>query len=474
MKKLSSSIVVAMLAPLVALHADAQEPLTRTGARRTMVVTAVERTKDAVVNIHSERPGANQGRPIAGMGTGIVIDERGWIVTNDHVIDEVITLRCVLSDGSSHKAVILARDSALDLAIIRIDAKRSLKTMPLGTAADLMLGETVIAIGNAYGYEHSVSVGVISARKRDVTLHQEMKYKGLIQTDAAVNPGNSGGPLINIHGELIGVNVAVRDKAQNIAFAIPVEQMVLSVQQMLRSRRPGYDGITVKDRLDDSGDGLVRVVEVENVDSNSPASKAGLDLGDVILSVGDMPITCSYDVERALFDRKTGDKVALALRRQEKKGTVHVVMSSTELLAALARKGSTSKSTPLADADGELIWKKLGLRLKPTDLDEKVHRLKSGMEVTEVGKQGLAAGSGIRKGDILIGLDKWETTSSGNVVFVLNHPQIKEFSPLVFYVIRDGAVRKGTLTAEAPPAPRPMVAPAIENAPPVIVPPSPR
>ena len=216
-----------------------------TRARKTLVVRAIDRVKGAVVNIHSERPGQSS-RPIQGMGTGIVIDPRGYIVTNQHVVDEVTSLRCRLSDGNTHVAVIVARNAELDLALIKIDADSRLPIMPLGTASDLMVGETVIAIGNAFGYEHTASMGIVSAVKRDVNLNQDMYYKSLIQTDASINPGNSGGPLINVHGELVGVNVAIRDKAQGIGFAIPVDNMIRSVADMLHSRRRTYDGLVVR------------------------------------------------------------------------------------------------------------------------------------------------------------------------------------------------------------------------------------
>src|SRR5437868_185994 len=160
-----------------------------------------------------------------------------------------LALRIRLCDGSTHSAFVVARHPELDLAIIKIDAPTPLPVMPVGTASDLMIGETVIAIGNAYGYEHTVSVGVVSATKRDVSLNKDMSYKSLIQTDAAINPGNSGGPLVNVNGELIGVNVAIRAGAQGIGFAIPSDQMVRTVTDMLRNRRRTltYDGLLCKD-----------------------------------------------------------------------------------------------------------------------------------------------------------------------------------------------------------------------------------
>src|SRR5438128_1207596 len=201
--------------------------------RRTAIVEVVERVRGAVVNIHSERtvlgpaseelfahtPSQNR---INGMGTGVVIDPRGYIVTNQHVVEDVNVIRVRLADGTTHSARVLTRDHDSDLALLKIDVSRPLPTMPLGTSSDLMVGETVIAIGNAYGYEHTVTVGVISALKRDVTLNKEISYKQLIQTDAAINPGNSGWPLLNVNGHLLAVNVAIRAGAQRIGFAIPV------------------------------------------------------------------------------------------------------------------------------------------------------------------------------------------------------------------------------------------------------------
>src|SRR5262249_402724 len=182
------------------------QPRRSFNVRRTPVVDVVERIRAAVVNIHSERtvrgpatddmlaliPSQNRVNRI---GTGIIIDPRGYIVTNNHVVEDVNAIRVRLGDRSAHTAVVIARDGDADLALLKIDTTRPLPVMPLGTSSDIMVGETVVAIGNAYGYEHTVSVGVVSAIKRDVNLNKELSYHDLIQTDASINPGNSGGPL---------------------------------------------------------------------------------------------------------------------------------------------------------------------------------------------------------------------------------------------------------------------------------------
>lgn len=438
---------------LLASDAKAKEPaLTRTGARRTVVVAAIERVKGAVVNIHSERT-VNSGDPyglnaapsrVNGMGTGIIVDPRGYIVTNHHVIEDVNVLRVRLGNGTTALATVVARQPDVDLALLKIDVAQSLPVMPLGTAADLMVGETVIAIGNAYGYEHTVSVGVVSALKRDVTLNKDMAYKSLIQTDASINPGNSGGPLINIHGELIGVNVAIRAGAQGIGFAIPADNMVRSVADMLRSRRRGQaqDGLFVRDRLEDTGDGLVRSVIVDRIDG--PAASAGLKSGDMVLQVGDIKVNSSIDVERAFLDCKGGDNLPIVVRRQGQEQRLELVLHGSERIVRPV--ASAPANYPAAGID--IVWSKLGLQLSPAaaELVTRVNRqLHGGMEVVKLQEGGIAAKAGIKKGDILVGLAQWETLTLDNITYVLNHPEAATYNPLSFHIVRSGQLRQGSM-----------------------------
>src|SRR4051794_37721696 len=199
-------------------------------SRRTAVVEAVQKVQPCVVSISSEKKAAstsrwpftaeeNQRPRVSGMGTGVILDGRGFILTNFHVVDKVQGIEVHLTDGSNYAARVAQSDEAMDLAMLKVDAGRPLPAITLGSSADLMVGEDVITIGNAFGYENTVSVGIISALGRNVTLSDEQIYRNLIQTDACINPGNSGGPLINLEGELIGINVAVRAGAQGIGFA---------------------------------------------------------------------------------------------------------------------------------------------------------------------------------------------------------------------------------------------------------------
>jgi serine protease Do len=429
--------------------------------RRTPVVEVVRRVRDAVVNIHSERtlranneegysftPSQNR---VNGMGTGIIIDPRGYIITNQHVVEDVNTIRVRLADGGSYPARMLARDHECDLALLKIDADRPLQVIPLGTVRDLMVGETVVAVGNAYGYEHTVTVGVVSATSRDVTLNKEVSYKALIQTDASINPGNSGGPLLNINGELIGVNVAIRAGAQGIGFAIPVDTMIRVSSQLLGSRGAYGSarsrlGLAVKDEVQAGeeagrqGTSLQRSLVVESVEQGGIAEQAGLQRADVLVACGDTKIQTSLDLERALLERPAGERVALRYRRRDADKSTEVALSVNRNSATLTgMEGRTG-------TNGDVIWQKLGVRLAPT-AGEAVARtnpqLRGGLVVAEVRPDSPAERAGLLRGDILVGLHQWEMLSQDNVLYVLRHPDMSSFQPLRFYLIRSGVVHRG-------------------------------
>jgi serine protease Do len=416
--------------------------------RRSPEVAAIERVRGAVVNIHTERHvpshdfygAASSGNRVNGMGTGIVIDPRGYIVTNTHVIEDVSVLRIRVAGGATYHAAVVAKSPEMDLALIKIDPREPLPTMPLGTSSDLMLGETVIAIGNAFGYEHTVSKGIVSALKRDVSLNKEMSYKSLIQTDAAINPGNSGGPLINLHGELVGVNVAIRAGAQNIGFAIPADHMVRTVAEMLKSKRRGlnYDGMVLRDRVECALEGCTRSVSVDFVDAGSPAAKAGIKAGDVLSQLGEVRIHCSYDVERALLDRHASETIPVRVHRKSEEQKIDLVLASPDRLVR-----------PVSGSD--LAWSRLGLQLAPVSPDtvKAVNKsLHGGLEVMSIQAESSAARAGIQKGDILVGLHLWETINLDNVTYVLTHPELTSFQPLSFFILRGREVKRGFIPSD--------------------------
>ena len=267
-----------------------------TASRRTAIVEAVEKSQPCVVNISSEKKAAsnsrwpfsaeeNQRPRISGMGSGVIIDPRGYILTNHHVVDKVQGIEVQLADGTTYPGRVLQYDPVMDLALIKVEPSRPLRAIAIGTSGDLMVGETVITIGNAFGYENTVSVGIVSALHRDVTLSDEQVYRNLIQTDASINPGNSGGPLINVNGELIGINVAVRAGPRESVSHSPIDEVKRVAAEMLSTRRIAatWHGLVV----DDLTRGNQRAVVIREVQAGSPAETAGFKAGDELTRVGE-------------------------------------------------------------------------------------------------------------------------------------------------------------------------------------------
>ena len=245
-------------------------------------------------------------------------------------------------------ATLESHDTKTDLAIIKISGGAKLTVITIGTSSDLMPGEPVIAVGNAYGYEHTVTCGIISALHRVVQVSDSQKYRDLIQTDASINPGNSGGPLLNIDGEMIGINVAVRAGAQGIGFAIPVDMAMSVAANLMSAQRIGntWHGIVSKAESAAS----TQQVVVDQIDEESPAAKCGLKPGDVITAVGDSPVVRALDLERAMLGHKPGEEVALTVHRNNQPVQVSLVLAS-------APKGRGD--------DGDSTWRMVGLRLEP-------------------------------------------------------------------------------------------------------------
>ncbi len=320
-----------------------------------------------------------------------------------------------------------------------------------------MVGETVIAIGNAYGYEHSVTVGVVSAIKRDVTLNKEVSYKSLIQTDASINPGNSGGPLLNINGEMIGVNVAIRAGAQGISFAIPVDTMIRVASDLLSSRKnPNiWHGLVCQDRVSIGGNDFKlqssqtrpdseakteavdwkRELVVDRVEPGSPGEKSGAKTGDVLVRLGDVDVRNSLDLSRAMLDRSAGDHLPLVVRRKGESQNMELVLQSSQ------RAAPSSSSS-------DIIWRKIGLRLQvvaPESVARTSPQLRGGLTVLDVSANGVGDRSGIQRGDILVGMHVWETLALDNVAYVLSQGDLASFNPVTFYVIRGGQIRRGAM-----------------------------
>ncbi len=429
-------VVLPILA--VVLSAPMAHPAAAGESRRTAIVQAIEKARDSVVNIHGQKLIANPDeeaggelRRVNGMGTGVIIDPRGYIVTNYHVVEGVRRIEVTLASGRTTTASLLSHDPRTDLAVIKIPAEGNLPVISVGTSGDLMIGETVLALGNAFGYEHTVTRGIISALHRSVEVSRTQRYDDLIQTDASINPGNSGGPLLNIDGEMVGINVAVRAGAQGIGFAIPIDRAMQIVTELISS-----------ERIDKTWHGIVGArdttpgLTVETVHRESPAESAGMRAGDVITRIADVDVNSQLDVERAMLGRKPGESVLVSVNRAGEETKIQLPLAA-------------ARPQPVSQDDR--CWHELGLKVEPMPV-AKVQRLQSryrgGLLVTSVRGGGPANEQGIREGDILVGLHVWETISPDNIVYVLDKAREDNLGQLKFYVLRGRETLFGHLTSD--------------------------
>jgi S1-C subfamily serine protease len=268
-----------------------------------------------------------------GGGTGFIISEDGMILTNAHVVsDNNADYTVLTNNGNKYQAKVLGRDEFRDLAIIKISSKEKFKPLKLGDSDSLKIGQTVIAIGNALGeFRNTVSVGVISGLGRTVTAqggNTIVTQEDIIQTDAAINRGNSGGPLLNLKGEVIGVNFAIAESAQNIGFAIPINKAKKTIEQIEKLGKVTYPFIGIRYQILDNG---VLVSKGENdkdaVLPGSPAQKAGIKEGDIILEINGEKITRKKPLSVIIMKYNPGDKVTLKVKRGENEFTVDLILA---------------------------------------------------------------------------------------------------------------------------------------------------
>ncbi len=337
-KHLLNRIAAAGLAGLLLLALQPSAP-SSAAERRNAVVEAVAKAGPAVVNIRTEqivrRSGGNlfgfsdplfkeffqnlvpsQSYKTQSLGSGIIIDPRGYILTNAHVIEKASKIYVALSDQSKEiEARLVGQADYIDLALLKIKGEKKYPFLKIGRSDDLLIGETVIAIGNPLGLGHSVTTGVVSAAIRRIPMEDKI-FSVFIQTDALINPGNSGGPLININGELIGINTAIARQAQGIGFAIPIDSVKRVLPDLMergKLRHP-YHGIIpapVGKNFSSTGNGGVLV---SGVDPDSPAAKAGLSFGDVILRLDAIPVDSPAEMQAMLHTYIPGNSITLEVQ----------------------------------------------------------------------------------------------------------------------------------------------------------------
>lgn len=341
-----------------------------------------------------------QRAPRRSLGSGFLISKDGFIVTNNHVIEGADKIEVMiftgeprngrqLREGDKFEAKVVGRDPATDVALIKIDAKKELAFVPLGNSSKIKKGDWVLAFGNPFGLDHSVSLGIISAIGREISPNENRRFDDFIQTDAAINFGNSGGPLVNLKGEVIGMNTAITAQGSGIGFAVPVNILKEVLPQLKAggSVQRGYLGVMIQEVTDEMKDALgvkeAKGVLVNDVVPDGPAAKSALKRGDIILRVEGVDVNEAKDLQKNIAKVRPGQSVNLDILREKKPMKVSVKVGALP-----------SDEEAAAKIDGEMKTDKIGIAVGAVPDN-------SGVVIQDVDEKSPAAQAGVIPGDII-------------------------------------------------------------------------
>jgi serine protease Do len=373
--------------------------------------TPFERFFDEFGDEKPDRP-----RRQVGMGSGVVLDKRGYILTNNHVVSIAETVKVTFVDGKEVPAKIVGKDPKSDLAVVKVDGV-DVKPAHFANSDDLHVGDWVMAIGNPFGLDHTVTVGVLSAKNRSG--FQSGHYEDFLQTDASINPGNSGGPLVDLNGNVVGINTMIAGVGTGIGFAVPTSMAKPIADQLIETgkvRRP-WIGIAMQDMTPELDKALGNKAPdkgalVAEIQADSPAKKAGLRPGDIITSVDGKPVKGSRDVQADVLARRIGDKVDLAIWRDGK--SEHVEMKTGELPAQ-----EEEKSAPGEGSTHEKLG--LGLENLTPEIRQQLNLPSDtkGAVVAQVASGSASELAGVKQGDVIVEVDRKPVASAEEAVSLL-------------------------------------------------------
>ena len=340
---------------------------------------------------------------VPSLGSGFVISPDGFIVTNNHVVEGVDEIKVRFSDGKVRDAKIIGQDPKTDLALIQVADAKDLPALPLGDSDAVLPGDFVVAIGNPFGLDHTVTMGIVSAKGRELG---QGPYDDYIQTDAAINPGNSGGPLLDLSGAVIGINSAINPQANTIGFAVPINiaKEILPQLKANGAVTRGWLGVSVQEVTPELASALkLDVTEgalVAQTAPGGPADKAGVQRGDVIQSFNGKPVGKPRDLSRAVASTEVGKTVDLELRRDGKPVTLQVKIEKLSTSEEQEARGGREESAGAA-----------ALGLEVSDLDDDLRQQfglgdAKGVVITAVEPGGPAADAGLRPGDLVLEVDR--------------------------------------------------------------------
>ncbi|MDR1958556.1 MAG: trypsin-like peptidase domain-containing protein [Planctomycetaceae bacterium] len=399
------------------------------------------------------------GKAFTGMGSGIIIDPKGYIVTNQHVMEGLTKIVVTLYDGTKYAGTYIGHDPETDIALIKIEPKVPLYPIPIGSSAYLRKGERINAIGNPFGYSFSLTEGIVSYIGRDVVASPTLTYRRTIQISAPINPGNSGGPVVNQNGEAVALNVCIYSEAQGIAFAVPIET-VLSVGSKLigkQNNRFCYHGISVETQETLPHD--ERVLVVSSVDAGSPAEEAGIVPGDEIEMINGQLVASEFDFQRAFLEKTASETIDITVQKTNERmdlsltlrspntrmaGTTSVRNARNNQPRVIASRQSypnpqtvsPNEKEPLPEPTYEdVVWNTFGLKVTPVSSDFLKNSFPAAYQAYPRGAVKINAmkttsffyRSGIQEEDFIAGImvgsdtDGWSIVNAANLSYIAKY-----------------------------------------------------
>ena len=378
------------------------------------------------------------------LGSGFILDEEGYILTNSHVIENASEITVILHDNTPLAAVLVGTDKKTDLALIKVDTNRKLTPVKFGDSDKIRVGDWILAIGNPFGLGGSVTAGIISAKSRDIA---SGPYDNFIQTDASINQGSSGGPMFNLQGEVIGINTAIFSTtggSMGIGFAIPANQAHFVIKQLKEQGKVtrGWIGIKIQPHADDIAKSLdlneKQGIIISGVTEGSPAKQAGIEAGDILLSVNNQPTGNTQNFSRLIAESPIGSEIEVSLWRNNQRLNKKIkILPMPEPAATLPR---IETPTELSISTPNLLnFAELGIGL--ANIDEQMldkYQLSSttkGLVVTDILPGSDAEAKGLKRGSVIIKIDKKDVFNLEDANRYISDARLENHRPVLFSVL---------------------------------------
>jgi len=387
----------------------------------------------------------------ASLGSGVVVDRNGYILTNNHVVEKATRIKVkFMNDPEEYPATVVGTDSDTDLAVIHVD-KKNLTAAKIGNSEALDVGDWTVAIGSPFGFQATVTAGIVSALGRDIPGDTKSSFQHFIQTDAAINPGNSGGPLANIRGEVVGINTMIASRSggyQGIGFAMPINTGVKIYNQIIKTGHVTRGSIGIRFSESPNNGSLLKVygaehggVFVQQVEPNGPADKAGLKAEDVIVSINGKPVQKGQDLIDTVADSAVGSTLKFGIIRDKKPQNVDIVVGDRTKIFAQEYGGKPDDEPDNANGATQM---KFGMSVQPlrqADRQNLGYKGNGGVMVSSVEPGSFADDIGLQKGDIIVELNREKVNSPDDIRRLQG--TLKPGDPVAFQVMRQAPGARG-------------------------------